>query len=309
MPDDRPGAGARRADRARRRSRRSACTPSPPATTTWVFHDGVGLRGRRARADARAARAGMRGGSLTAPMPATVVDVKVEAGDAVKRGDILIVLEAMKMELPVRAPGDGRVTAVTASPGELVQPETSLIELAPRDLGRCRAWSRHRMTPSRRSSKSGRATACRTRPRRSRRPTRSRSSTRSPPPGHPVDRGVGVRQPEVGAADGRRGGGVRRHRAAARHALHRAGAERRRARARDRRRASTRSPSSPPRRRRSAARTSTSGSTSRSTRYRAVCERARDRGPAGPRATSPPRSAARSRAPSIRPPSRASPRR
>ena len=96
--------------------------------TTWVFHDGVTYeivepRQKRGRGTAPA-------GSLTAPMPATVVQVKVKAGDAVQRGDVLIVLEAMKMELPVRAPADGRVTAVHCEPGQLVQPETSLIEIA-----------------------------------------------------------------------------------------------------------------------------------------------------------------------------------
>jgi biotin carboxyl carrier protein len=94
-----------------------------------VFHDGVvyeiaDLSPSRART-----RTGAGGGSLTAPMPATVVDVKVKAGDAVKRGDIVIVLEAMKMELPVRALGDGKVTAVHCRPGELVQPDTVLIEI------------------------------------------------------------------------------------------------------------------------------------------------------------------------------------
>ena len=56
-------------------------------------------------------------------MPATVVAIKVAPGDSVKQGDILIVLEAMKMELPVRAPGDGRVKAIHCRPGELVQPD------------------------------------------------------------------------------------------------------------------------------------------------------------------------------------------
>jgi len=78
----------------------------------------------------RQPRAGRGGGSLLAPMPATVVDVKVKAGDAVKRGDIVIVLEAMKMELPVRALGDGHVSAVHCRPGQLVQPDTVLIEIA-----------------------------------------------------------------------------------------------------------------------------------------------------------------------------------
>ena len=62
-------------------------------------------------------------------MPATVIAVKVAAGDSVKRGDLLILLEAMKMELPVRAPGDGRVIAIHCRPGDLVQPDTSLIDL------------------------------------------------------------------------------------------------------------------------------------------------------------------------------------
>ena len=98
---------------------------------TWVFHDG-----RIYEIDSESGDTRRRGahalGSLTAPMPATVIEIRVAAGDAVTKGDILVVLEAMKMELPVRAPGDGRVTAVHCRPGDLVQPDTSLIDLAPR---------------------------------------------------------------------------------------------------------------------------------------------------------------------------------
>jgi biotin carboxyl carrier protein len=54
----------------------------------------------------------------------------VRDGDRVTRVFAISVLEAMKMELPVRAPADGRVTAVHCEAGQLVQPETSLIELA-----------------------------------------------------------------------------------------------------------------------------------------------------------------------------------
>jgi biotin carboxyl carrier protein len=95
---------------------------------TWVFHDGVvceimaeGTEARRRGAHAQ--------GSLTAPMPATVIEINVAPGDTVKRGDILVLLEAMKMELPVRAPGDGRVKTIHCRPGDLVQPETALIDL------------------------------------------------------------------------------------------------------------------------------------------------------------------------------------
>ena len=95
---------------------------------TWIFHDGE-VYEIVAEGTAERRRGAQAHGSLTAPMPATVVAIKVAAGDTVKRGDILILLEAMKMELPVRAPGDGRVKAVHCRPGDLVQPETALIDL------------------------------------------------------------------------------------------------------------------------------------------------------------------------------------
>jgi biotin carboxyl carrier protein len=68
--------------------------------------------------------------ALTAPMPATVVSVKVQPGAAVKKGDTVVILEAMKMELPIRAPADATVTAVRCREGELVQPDAILVELS-----------------------------------------------------------------------------------------------------------------------------------------------------------------------------------
>ena len=67
--------------------------------------------------------------SLSAPMPATVVRINAQPGSAVKKGDTLLVLEAMKMELPVRASSDGTVTAVSCKEGELVQPGVVLVEM------------------------------------------------------------------------------------------------------------------------------------------------------------------------------------
>jgi pyruvate carboxylase len=68
---------------------------------------------------------------LSAPMPATVVKVMVDVGAHVKRGDTLLMLEAMKMELPIRAPRDGQVKNIHCQAGELVQPGTQLLDLEP----------------------------------------------------------------------------------------------------------------------------------------------------------------------------------
>jgi len=59
-------------------------------------------------------------GSLVAAMPGTVVKVDVEPGDRVSRGDLVVTLEAMKMEHAIRAPHDGRVASVGAQPGDVV---------------------------------------------------------------------------------------------------------------------------------------------------------------------------------------------
>ena len=94
--------------------------------TTWVFRNGFVYEITEAAATRK--RAGAHE-SLTAPMPATVIQINVAAGAEVKRGEILLLLEAMKMELPVRAPADGRVIAVQCEAGQLVQSGATLIEL------------------------------------------------------------------------------------------------------------------------------------------------------------------------------------
>jgi 3-methylcrotonyl-CoA carboxylase alpha subunit len=67
-------------------------------------------------------------GVLTAPMPATVITIRVKPGDAVAKGDTVVLLEAMKMELPLRAPGDGVVAAVCCAEGDLVPADAVLVE-------------------------------------------------------------------------------------------------------------------------------------------------------------------------------------
>ena len=67
--------------------------------------------------------------ALSAPMPATVIRVEVSPGGRVRRGDTLVILEAMKMELPIRADTDGTVTTVSCKAGDLVQPGVPLVEI------------------------------------------------------------------------------------------------------------------------------------------------------------------------------------
>ena len=69
------------------------------------------------------------GGGLEAPMPGKVIAVKAEVGQAVRKGDELLVVEAMKMENAIRAPRDGTVRAVAARVGDMVGPGTVLVEV------------------------------------------------------------------------------------------------------------------------------------------------------------------------------------
>jgi acetyl/propionyl-CoA carboxylase alpha subunit len=90
-----------------------------------VFHGSFGAPPRAVRRAAGASGAQL----LTAPMPATVIKVLIQPGAAVKKGDTLVLLEAMKMELPLRALSDATVVAVHCRERDLVQPDTVLVEL------------------------------------------------------------------------------------------------------------------------------------------------------------------------------------
>lgn len=70
------------------------------------------------------------GESISAPMPGTILKVNVTAGQTVKSGDVLMVLEAMKMENEIMAPKDGTVTAVSTSEGATVESGTLLCTMA-----------------------------------------------------------------------------------------------------------------------------------------------------------------------------------
>ena len=67
--------------------------------------------------------------AVKAPMPGTIMKVNVTAGQAVKKGDVLCVLEAMKMENDISAPQDGVVASVNVQKGASVQGEEVLVTL------------------------------------------------------------------------------------------------------------------------------------------------------------------------------------
>ena len=80
-----------------------------------------------AAAPAPAAPAAPAGGEkITAPMPGTILAVNVTSGSAVKKGDVLVILEAMKMENEIMAPCDGAVTSVSVTKGAAVESGTLL---------------------------------------------------------------------------------------------------------------------------------------------------------------------------------------
>jgi acetyl-CoA/propionyl-CoA carboxylase biotin carboxyl carrier protein len=87
-----------------------------------------GRSGGRPRAARRKAAAS---GTVTSPMQGTVVTVHCAVGDAVEEGQVLLVLEAMKMENPVRAAVAGTVAAVSARVGAVVSAGTPLVEITP----------------------------------------------------------------------------------------------------------------------------------------------------------------------------------
>jgi biotin carboxyl carrier protein len=97
---------------------------------TWVFLDGEAyvLEDTAPDGPAGASRPD-DGGALASPMPATVIDVRVSPGDRVRTGDVLVTVEAMKMELPILAPRDAIVASVRCKRGDLVQAGAPLVEL------------------------------------------------------------------------------------------------------------------------------------------------------------------------------------
>ena len=96
-------------------------------TQTWVHLDGATFVLDDRPVISRARVSGSTEAELAAPMPATVIAVAITPGQRVSSGEILVRLEAMKMELPIIAPRDGVIRAVACRVGDLVQPGIPLV--------------------------------------------------------------------------------------------------------------------------------------------------------------------------------------
>ena len=95
-------------------------TPAPVAAP-------VATPAPAAKAAPAAAAAG--GTKVTAPMPGTILEIKVAAGQAVKKGDVICVLEAMKMENDIPAPCDGVIASINVQKGATVAANDVLASL------------------------------------------------------------------------------------------------------------------------------------------------------------------------------------
>ena len=75
------------------------------------------------------APAAVKGNAIKTPLPGVIIDVKVNVGDIVKKGDTVVVLEAMKMENNINADRDGKVVAIQVAKGDTVADGAALIVL------------------------------------------------------------------------------------------------------------------------------------------------------------------------------------
>lgn len=80
-----------------------------------------------APAPARPAAASGGKSGVKSPLPGVILDIKVSVGDTVKKGQLVVILEAMKMENSINADRDGKITAINVSKGDSVLEGTDLV--------------------------------------------------------------------------------------------------------------------------------------------------------------------------------------
>ena len=98
-----------------------ALAPAPAAPVAAAAAPAAEAAPAPAPAPAAPAAPAGAGDPIKSPMPGTILDVRASVNQAVKQGDILFILEAMKMENEIVAPRDGTITSVTVNKGASVQ--------------------------------------------------------------------------------------------------------------------------------------------------------------------------------------------
>jgi biotin carboxyl carrier protein len=96
----------------------------------YVHSDGVQYQLEKSAGRKRRGSAGGAAGDMKAEMPGQVIDVRINQGDTVQAGQVLLVLEAMKMEIRITAPYAGTVAKLLVNKGELVERGQLLVEIA-----------------------------------------------------------------------------------------------------------------------------------------------------------------------------------
>lgn len=108
----------------------SAPVAVPAVSATAVAAPAAAPAAAPTATPAKPAQSGAEGANkILAPMPGTIVKVNVSEGATVKKGDVLVVLEAMKMENDICAPEDGTVASVNVSKGASVNTDEVLVTL------------------------------------------------------------------------------------------------------------------------------------------------------------------------------------
>ncbi|WP_282825299.1 acetyl/propionyl/methylcrotonyl-CoA carboxylase subunit alpha [Gulosibacter sediminis] len=105
--------------------------PERLVISAGIEHGGVGrnMAGHAPRRRSRGSVDTASGNDVTSPMQATIVKFAVEEGQRVVKGDLLVVLEAMKMEQPISSTRDGVVRGITGGPGETISSGTKLLSV------------------------------------------------------------------------------------------------------------------------------------------------------------------------------------
>lgn len=104
----------------------TACSPAPAASAPVAAAAPVAPVAAAPAAPAVIAK----GETVEAPMPGNIIRIDVKEGEAVKAGQILVILEAMKMETEIVAPNDGTVAQIVVSKGAVVETGSPLVVLA-----------------------------------------------------------------------------------------------------------------------------------------------------------------------------------